>query len=226
MECLSPVLCITHHTYRVTRDTRSCPPHLCKKIGCLCGCGCDTMLAVNGNRRGYLMELFPISVCLKGRKVLVVGAGMVGAAKAEGLLRTTADVHVIAPRANEWVRKQASDRKLHWHAREFRAADLEGMFLVVAATDSPSVNVEVFSAAAQRGVLCNVVDDPEHCDFFYPAVVRRGPLQIAVSTGGLSPALARRLRVELEEKFGPEYEHWVAEVGRQRREILARKLPG
>jgi precorrin-2 dehydrogenase len=174
---------------------------------------------------GSAMELFPISVCLEGRKVLVVGAGTVGAARAEGLLRAGAGVHVVAPRATEWVRSNASEQKLHWHAREFTADDLEGMFLVVAATDSPGVNQEVFHTAAARRVLCNVVDDPEHCDFFYPAVVRRGALQIAVSTGGMSPALAHRLRVELEEKFRPEYEEWVDEVGRQRGEILLRDLP-
>ncbi len=171
------------------------------------------------------MELFPISVSLQGRKVLLVGAGEVGAAKAEGLLCSGAEIHVVALRAKGWIQEQASKGNLQWHARAFAAADLQGMFLVIAATDSAEVNRAVFEAARERGVLCNVVDDPEHCDFFYPAVVRRGPLQIAISTGGLSPALAHRLRVDLEEQFGPEYEDWVTDVGRRRREILARDLP-
>ncbi len=180
---------------------------------------------MNPDGREKVSELFPISVSMKGRKVLVVGAGEVGAAKAEGLLRSGARVHVVAPRAGEWVRKHASEKKLTWHQREFVASDLVGMFLVVAATDSPALNHKVFSAAGRQRVLCNVVDDPEHCDFFYPAVVRRGDLQIAISTAGQSPALAHRLRVELEQQFGPEYEAWVEQVGRQRRDILARDMP-
>ncbi len=171
------------------------------------------------------MEMFPISVSLTGRKVLVVGAGAVGAAKAEGLLRAGAEVHVVASRASQRVKEDAASGKLRYHAREFADSDLEGMFLVVAATDSAAVNEHVFHSARARGVLCNVVDDPERCDFFYPAVVRRGPLQIAISTSGLSPALAHRLRVELEKQFGPEYEAWVIEVGRRRHEILAQNVP-
>jgi len=99
------------------------------------------------------------------------------------------------------------------------------MFLCVAATDSETVNHTIFDEAHKRGALCNVVDDPDYCDFFYPAVVRRGALQIAISTSGLSPALAHRLRVELERQFGPDYEKWIEQVGRQRREILARDMP-
>jgi siroheme synthase-like protein len=179
---------------------------------------------VRSQRAEIVMELFPISVSLKGRKTVVVGAGNVAAAKAEGLLRAGAEVIVIAPRANDWVRQQARDARLTWQQREFAAGDLDRVFLVIAATDSSAVNEAVFRASAERGVLCNVVDDPEHCDFFFPAVVRRGALQIAISTGGHSPALAHRLRVELEQQFGPEYEAWVEEVGRQRREILSRDM--
>ena len=86
------------------------------------------------------------------------------------------------------------------------------------------MNQTVFREARRRGVLCNAVDDPEHCDFYYPAVVRRGALQLAISTGGLSPALAQRLRRELEEQFGPEYAEWVEQLGRSRQQILARDL--
>jgi precorrin-2 dehydrogenase/sirohydrochlorin ferrochelatase len=96
------------------------------------------------------------------------------------------------------------------------------MFLVIAATSSVEVNDLVFREARRRGVLCNVVDDPARCDFYYPAVVRRGSLQIAVSTGGQSPALAQRLRRELENQFGPEYADWVEYLGQERRGLLAR----
>ena len=171
------------------------------------------------------MELFPMAVRLEARRCIVVGAGEIAASKAATLLVCGAQVTVIAPRATESIQALARDGKLIWQRREFVPDDLEGAFLVIAATDSPRVNEEVFQAGRQRAVLCNVVDDPEHCDFFYPAVVRRGALQIAISTGGHSPALAHRLRVELEQQFGPEYAAWVEDVGRRRREIMARDLP-
>jgi precorrin-2 dehydrogenase/sirohydrochlorin ferrochelatase len=171
------------------------------------------------------MDLFPIMVRLESRKCIVVGAGEIAAAKTATLLGCGAQVTVIAPHATELIQQQAREGKLAWRRREFVPADLKGAFLVIAATNSPAVNEEVFRAGKERGVLCNVVDDPEHCDFYYPAVVHRGALQIAISTGGHSPALAHRLRVELEQQFGPEYEAWVEEVGRRRREIMARDLP-
>ncbi|HUI82996.1 MAG TPA: bifunctional precorrin-2 dehydrogenase/sirohydrochlorin ferrochelatase [Candidatus Binatia bacterium] len=171
------------------------------------------------------MELFPISLKLGGRKCVVVGAGVVGEAKAQGLLAAGADLVVVAPSATNWIARCAAEQQLTWHQRPFAASDLDGAFLVVAAAGSGECNAQVFRAASERRVLCNVVDDPDCCDFFYPAVVRRGALQIAISTGGHSPALAHRLRVELEEQFGPEYAEWVEEVGRTRREILQRDLP-
>jgi precorrin-2 dehydrogenase/sirohydrochlorin ferrochelatase len=170
------------------------------------------------------MDLFPIMVRLEAKRCIVVGAGEIAAAKTDTLLGCGAQVTVIAPHATESIQALAREGKLKWTQREFAPEDLEGAFLVVAATNSPAANEEVFRAGTQQGVLCNVVDDPEHCDFFYPAVVRRGALQIAISTSGHSPALAHRLRVELEQQFGPEYEAWVEEVGRRRREIMARDL--
>jgi precorrin-2 dehydrogenase len=169
-------------------------------------------------------SLFPILLKLKGKKCVVVGAGKIAAAKAGGLLRSEARVVVIGPQAADWIRSQAHAGKLIWRHRRFVAKDVERAFLVIAATDSSAVNDAVFRACAARGVLCNVVDDPERCDFYYPAIVRRGPLQIAISTGGRSPALARRLRIELARQFGPEYGAWVEHVGKIRREILSRDL--
>lgn len=171
------------------------------------------------------MPLFPMFVKLEGRKCVVVGAGAIAAGKAAGLLASGAQVVVVGPEANGWIQAQAQEGKLDWRPREFRAADVDGVFLAIAATDSAAANESVVRACAELGVLCNVVDDPERCDFFYPAVVRRGALQIAISTGAGSPALARRLRSELEEQFGPEYEGWVEQVAKLRREILARDLP-
>lgn len=171
------------------------------------------------------MCLFPIFVKLKKKKCVVVGAGKIAAAKAAGLLRNQAQVVVIAPRATQWMKSQARSRKLRWQQREFRAADVAGAFLVIAATNSKAINRAVFRACGARGVLCNVVDDPECCDFYYPAVVQRGSLQIAISTGGASPALAARLRRELEQQFGPEYGKWVKHVGEMRKQVLSRRLP-
>lgn len=170
------------------------------------------------------MSLFPILLKLKAKTCLVVGAGKIGAAKAAGLLSSGARVVVIGPRAANWVQSQARAGKVVWHRRRFVPADVERAFLVVAATSSNATNEAVFRACADRGVLCNVADDPECCDFFYPAIVRRGPLQIAISTGGCSPALARRLRTELERQFGHEYGAWVENVGRMRRKLLSRGL--
>ena len=171
------------------------------------------------------MDLFPIMLKLQSKRCVVVGGGEIAAGKIGALLASGAQVAVIAPAATDSIQHQAREQKLAWTPRAFAADDVNGAVLVVAATDSPSVNEAVFRACTERGVLCNVVDDPEHCDFYYPAVVRRGALQIAISTSGRSPALAHRLRVELEQQFGPEYADWLEHLGQKRREILAREMP-
>lgn len=170
------------------------------------------------------MTLFPMFVKLTGRRCLVVGAGSVGEGKIASLLAAGAVVRVVAPRATERVAAWACAGRIAWERRAFQPADLKGMFLVVAATSFPAVHERVFREARRRRVLCNVVDDPLRSDFYYPAVVRRGELQIAVSTGGHSPALAARLRRDLDRQFGPEYAVWVAELGRARHEVLATRM--
>ena len=171
------------------------------------------------------VSLFPILLKLKAKKCVVVGAGKIAAAKAAGLVTSGARVEVIGPRAAEWIQSQARAGKVTWRRRRFVAADVEQASLVIAATNSNATNEAVFRACVKRGVWCNVVDDPERCDFFYPAVVRRGPLQIAISTNGRSPALARRLRIELEGQFGSEYGAWVEQVGEMRQKLRRRNLP-
>ncbi len=168
------------------------------------------------------MSLFPMFLKLARRPCLVVGAGAVGEAKIRSLLAAGACVRVVAPRTTPVIARWARSGKVIWEARNFQAADLEGMFLVIAATSSAELNAWVFREARRRGVLCNAVDDPAHCDFYYPAVVRRGDLQIAVSTGGRSPALAQRLRRELEEQFAPKYGAWVARLGKARQKLLGK----
>ncbi|MGA8221648.1 MAG: bifunctional precorrin-2 dehydrogenase/sirohydrochlorin ferrochelatase, partial [Candidatus Acidiferrales bacterium] len=141
-------------------------------------------------------NLLPIFVKLADRPCLVVGAGEIAAAKIASLLESGARVTVVAPRANAEVQNLAAAGKLKWSPREFARAELDGIFLVIAATSDPEVNRAVFLEAQRRGILVNSVDDPPHCDFYFAAVVRRGDLQIAISTAGESPAVAQRLRQE------------------------------
>ena len=157
---------------------------------------------------------------LEGRTCLVVGAGNVGEPKIRSLLDAGAKVRVIAPSATDAVVEWARAGLIAWEQRTFEEPDLNGIFLTIAATASTRVNDLVFREARRRGVLCNAVDDPERCDFYYPAVVRRGQLQIAISTGGQSPALAQRLRRELETEIGEEYSQWVQELGTAREKLL------
>jgi precorrin-2 dehydrogenase/sirohydrochlorin ferrochelatase len=161
---------------------------------------------------------------LEGKRCLVVGAGKVGEPKIGGLIDTGAHVCVIAVQASEAVLEWANAGKITLELRAFDAADLDGTFLAVVATASRVLNESIYREAQRRGVLCNVVDDPEYCDFYYPALVRRGDLQIAISTSGQSPSLAQRLRQQLERQFGPAYAQWVAELGETRRLVLASDL--
>ena len=170
------------------------------------------------------MSLFPLFLQLEGRKCLVVGAGTIGEPKIRSLLVAGACVKVIALEARAAVQGWARAGVVEWVAREFEQKDLDGVFLVVAATSLPLVNEAVFREAKRRGILCNAVDDPERCDFFYGALVRRGRLQVAISTGGQSPALAQRLRREFEARIRPEYAGWLDRLGRVRRKLLAGRL--
>src|ERR1700722_7263849 len=170
------------------------------------------------------MTLFPMFLKLEGRSCLVVGAGIIGEPKIDSLLTAGAAVRVIAPRVTQAVAKWAEVGASRWEAREFQISDLDGIFLAIAATSSREVNGIVFQEAQRRNILCNVVDDPEYCDFYYPAVVRRGDLQVAISTNGHSPALAQRIRRELEIQFGPEYGKWLEQLGRTRQELFASKI--
>jgi precorrin-2 dehydrogenase/sirohydrochlorin ferrochelatase len=178
----------------------------------------------NNDQPEQANSLFPMFVKLVGRNCLVVGAGSVAESKIPGLLEAGARVRVVAPEASAAVSQWAGLGRITWEQSSFKPADLDGTFLVVAATSSSALNEAIFREARQRGVLCNAVDDPEHCDFYYPAVVRRGALQLAISTGGHSPALAQRLRRELEEQFGPEYAEWVEQLGRAREQVSFRNL--
>ena len=177
-----------------------------------------------GGRVGREQSLFPMFVKLEGRPCLVVGAGRIAESKIPSLLEAGAKVLVVAPEANPTITEWASSGRITWEQRSFQSADLNGKFLVIAATSLRDLNAAVFHEARQRNILCNAVDDPDHCDFYYPAVVRRGALQLSISTAGLSPALAQRIRCELEEQFGPEYAAWLQQLGQVREELFAREI--
>jgi len=171
-----------------------------------------------------MAALFPIFLKLDGRRVVVVGAGRIAAQKLEGLLEAKAEIAVIAPQAIEAIRELARSGRIAWTQAAFESAQLAGALLAIAATGDAEVNERVYRAAREQGVLCNAVDEPERCDFFYPSVVRRGDLQIAISTAGKSPALAQRIRRELEEQFDSGYAAWIEWLGAVRERLFARRI--
>ena len=147
------------------------------------------------------MSLLPVFLKLEGRTGLVVGAGTVAFEKINSLLKTGLRLRVVAPLARQKIRQLAMEGKLEWIERRFEIADLDGIDLVIAATDSAEVNAQVYREAVERRILANSVDDPPHCDFYFGSVVSRGALQIAISTAGESPAVAQRLRREIVEQL-------------------------
>jgi len=169
-------------------------------------------------------RLFPMFLKLEGRRVLVVGAGAIAEPKIADLLDTGARVKVIAVEGTDSVVRWARRGLIELEEREFVAHDLHGVDLVIVATSSQVLNKLVFFEAQKQKVLCNVMDVVEQCDFFYPAIVKRGDLQIAISTSGQSPSLAQRLRRQLERQFGLTYARWVADLGETRREVLKSRL--
>jgi siroheme synthase-like protein len=167
------------------------------------------------------MSLLPIFVKLQNRLIVVVGGGAIAQSKIEGLLAAEARVCIVAPQVTPAIAQWVSQGKVEWQAKTFAPVDVEGAFLVIAATSAPGVNEAVFTEADARGILCNAVDDIEHCHFYYGSIVQRGDLQIAISTNGKSPALAQRLRLLLEKQFGPEYELWLEWLGAARELLRA-----
>jgi precorrin-2 dehydrogenase len=167
------------------------------------------------------MPLFPIFLKLTARPCIVIGAGVLAESKIESLQTANAQVTVVAPAATARIAAMAEAGEITWHQRSYTSGDLAGSFLVVAATNDPAVNRAVFAEAEAAGILINAVDDPPFCDFYFPSVVRRGDLQIAISTAGASPALAQRLRKEINALLPLDTGDWLAELGNLRREVLA-----
>jgi precorrin-2 dehydrogenase/sirohydrochlorin ferrochelatase len=167
------------------------------------------------------VKTYPILLDLRGRRCLVVGGGQVAQRKVDGLLAADAAVTVVSPTASTALAQLAAAGGIVWHPRPYGRADLDGMHLVIAATDQPDVNRQVADDARDRGILCNVIDQPAAGDFTLPSVVRRGDLVLTVSTSGQSPALSRHLRKILEGRFGNEYEVFLRIMGAVRRRLLA-----
>jgi siroheme synthase-like protein len=155
---------------------------------------------------GMLETPFYIA-CLKltGRRCVVIGGGDIGLEKVEGLLACDADVVLVAPDAHPELERLAQEGSIAWEQREYRAGDLENSLIAIAATDDTDINIRVFDDAEARSMLVNVVDVPPLCNFILPAIVRTGPLAVAISTAGASPALAKRMKREIAELFGEEY---------------------
>jgi len=167
------------------------------------------------------MSLFPAFLKLENRPVLVVGGGAIATSKIPSLLNAAARVTVVAPKLSCDLAELVRNRDLTWLPKPFEPSDLDGIFLVIAATNIRELNAAVFAEADKRNILCNAVDDIEHCHFYYGSIVQRGDLQIAISTNGKSPALAQRLRRELQEQFGPEYAAWLDWLGAAREVLRA-----
>jgi precorrin-2 dehydrogenase / sirohydrochlorin ferrochelatase len=167
------------------------------------------------------MSLFPIFLKLTARPCIVIGAGHLAESKIESLQTANAQITVIAPQASDRILDWAASGELQFRQRAYHQGDLTGNFLVVAATNDPAVNRAVFAEATEKGVLCNAVDDPPFCDFYFPSVVRRGDLQIAISTSGASPALAQRLRKEINAQLPLDAGDWLTDLGNLRREVVA-----
>jgi len=166
-------------------------------------------------------DYFAAFLDLRRRRCLVVGGGEIGERKARALLACGAEVTVVSPTVTPGLAALAIVERVVERRRPFRRSDLRGCALVVATTGNPEVDDAVAALARRARVLVNVVDRPERCDFIVPSVLQRGQLQIAVSTGGRSPALAREIRRRLEARFGPEYAELVARTGRARRAARA-----
>ncbi|HJT37732.1 MAG TPA: bifunctional precorrin-2 dehydrogenase/sirohydrochlorin ferrochelatase [Actinomycetota bacterium] len=162
---------------------------------------------------------YPAILMLDGRLGVVIGGGAVGERKVRTLLDAGARVKVVTPEATPRLKKLAADDRIELIERPYARGDLKGAAVVIASTDERDVNQAIYEEATDEGVPVNVVDDPPHCTFIAPSIVRRGDLMIAISTGGTNPAIAVRIRERLEKEFGPEYEAYLELIKRLKAEV-------
>jgi precorrin-2 dehydrogenase/sirohydrochlorin ferrochelatase len=171
------------------------------------------------------LDYFPINLDINGRTCIVIGGGKVALRKTEGLLKCGGNVTVISPKLEGKLSELAQIKKITWQKRSYQEGDLQNAFLVIAATDDPVIQEAIFSEADKKNLLVNVADVPKWCNFILPATVRRGDLSISVSTAGKSPAMAKKLRKDLEKQFGLEYDLLLQILGRLRPLVLAKNQP-
>ncbi len=169
-----------------------------------------------------MASYYPVYLDLKNKKCVIVGGGAVAERKASALFPTGAKICLISPTYTPQLAQWSDEKKLNIINRKYQAGDLAGVFLVVCATDNEDVNRQVAADAERLGILVNIVDVPELCNFIVPSIVKRGDFIISISTGGNSPALAKKTRKDLEQKFGGEYGEYVELLGECRRLVLDR----
>lgn len=167
------------------------------------------------------MRYYPIHLDIRNKNCLVVGGGGVGTRKVKTLLKCGAKVTVVSPAISDRLQTLAESARLTLKARPYRTEDIEGMFLVIGASDDETLNRQISSDAERRNTLCNIADRPEKCNFILPSIVRRDDLVITISTSGRSPALAKKLRKKLERRFGPEYGDFLKLMGAIRSKLLS-----
>ncbi|KUG04700.1 siroheme synthase / precorrin-2 oxidase [hydrocarbon metagenome] len=170
-----------------------------------------------------MTNLYPVYIDLTDKKCLVIGGGKVAERKICHLLDYGCSIMAVSPQAEKNIEQWADQELIEWYQREFQAQDIAGCFMVFVATDDYQINEKVSRMCRERGVMVNAVDDPPNCDFYVPSIVRRSSLALAISTGGKSPAFARRLRSELEEIITPAYGEFVDIMGEQR-ELIKDKV--
>jgi precorrin-2 dehydrogenase / sirohydrochlorin ferrochelatase len=170
------------------------------------------------------MRYYPIFLDLTGRRCIVIGGGAVAERKVDGLLAAGAQVTVVSPEISEGLRRLILQPSLKHVARKYESGDLAGFAVAFVATDDRALSAAVFAEARSRGIWVNCADDPSHCDFISPAVIRRGELSVALSTGGASPASARALREELESYLSEEFAQLVQTASEVRRELRLRSI--
>jgi precorrin-2 dehydrogenase/sirohydrochlorin ferrochelatase len=171
-----------------------------------------------------VMGYYPIFLEMKDRRCVVIGGGAVAERKVEGLVAVGANVTVISPVITDGLRDLLTQGAIRHVAREYQASDRAGYDLVFVATDNSEINAAVFSEARSLRIWVNSADDPDHCDFILPAVIRRGDLTVAVSTGGASPAVTRAIREELDEYFTADYARFIQIAGEVRRELREKSV--
>ena len=169
-------------------------------------------------------EYFPIFLNLKDKLCLVIGGGKVAERKVENLLKTGAKVKIISPEVTSSLKRLVEEGKIEWERRVYKRGDLNSAWLVIAATNDPKAQKEIYKEAEEKHIFCNVVDVPELCSFIVPSTIKRGLLTIAISTSGVSPAVARRLRETLEELIGEEYDFYLKLMKNLREQILSLNL--